>query len=145
MIVRGTSAHLIGQHSRATTKFVFLEIVFRLEAKIIKLKAGHGGFLCQCAKAFPANIIVLLAPPESYFVTALPSGSAIHLLCISSRAITSLLSRRAPCYSQGNNQFVCFRAPMAPTTNERAVKWRFSSSRILKKILGLALSSGVEV
>jgi hypothetical protein len=63
MIVRGTSTHLIGQHSRATTKFVFLEIVFRLEAKTTKLKAGHGVFLCQCAKAFPANIVVFLAPP----------------------------------------------------------------------------------
>jgi hypothetical protein len=62
-LVRGTSTHLIGQHSRATTKFVFLEIVFRLEAKIIILKAGHGVFLCQCAKAFPANIIVLLVTP----------------------------------------------------------------------------------
>ena len=67
MIVRDTPMHLIGQHSRATTKFVFLEIVFRLEAKIIKLMAGsnsgHGGFLCQCAEAFPENIIVLLPPP----------------------------------------------------------------------------------
>ena len=69
MIVRGTSTHLIGQHagSRATTKFVFLEIVFRLEAKIIKLKAGCGGFICQYAKALPANIIVLLAPPWKLF------------------------------------------------------------------------------
>ena len=64
MIARGASTHLIGKHSRATTKFAFLDIVFRLEAKIIKLKAGHGSFLCcQCARAFPVNIIVLLAPP----------------------------------------------------------------------------------
>jgi hypothetical protein len=62
MIVRGTSAHLTGQQSRATTKFVFLGIVFRLKAKIIKLKAGYGVFLCQFAKAFPANITVLLVP-----------------------------------------------------------------------------------
>jgi hypothetical protein len=72
VVVRGTSTHLIGQHSRATTKFVFLEIVFRLEAKIIKLKAGYGFFLCQCAKAFPANIIVLLAPPWKLFCYRAP-------------------------------------------------------------------------
>jgi hypothetical protein len=63
MIVQGTSVHLIGQHSQATTKFVFLEIVFRLKAKLIKLKAGHGGFLRQFAKAFPENIIDLLPLP----------------------------------------------------------------------------------
>jgi hypothetical protein len=44
----------------------------------MKLKAGHGGFLCQCATAFPANMIVFVPPPESYFVTVLPSGSAIR-------------------------------------------------------------------
>ena len=43
-------------------KIVFLEIVFHLEAKIIKFKVGYGVFLCQCAKAFPGNIIVLLRP-----------------------------------------------------------------------------------
>jgi hypothetical protein len=50
---------------------VFLEIVFRLEAKIIKLKAGCGVFLCQRAKAFPANITVLLVSPlEAIFYRA---------------------------------------------------------------------------
>ena len=43
-------------------KIVFLEIVFHLEAKIIKFKVGYGVFLCQCAKAFPGNIMVLLRP-----------------------------------------------------------------------------------
>ena len=62
MVVRGTSGDLIGYHSRATAAFVFLEIVFHLEAKIIKFKVGYGVFLCQCAKAFPGNIIVLLRP-----------------------------------------------------------------------------------
>ena len=43
-------------------KIVFLGVVFHLEAKIIKFKVGYGVCLCQCAKAFPGNIIVLLRP-----------------------------------------------------------------------------------
>ena len=43
-------------------KIVFLGVVFHLEAKIIKFKAGCGVCLCQCAKAFPGNIMVLLRP-----------------------------------------------------------------------------------
>jgi hypothetical protein len=42
---------------------VFLEIVFHLEANIIKLKAGHGGFFYQRAKAFSANAILLPHSP----------------------------------------------------------------------------------
>jgi hypothetical protein len=72
MIVRGTSARLIGQHSRAAI-IMFLEIVFRLEARMIKLKAGHGGFLYQCAKAFPANVIFFVppAPPPAPWLKAI--------------------------------------------------------------------------
>jgi hypothetical protein len=51
---------------------VFLEIVFRLEAKMTKLKAGCGAFLCQRAKAFPANMIVLLVPPWKLFCHRAP-------------------------------------------------------------------------
>jgi hypothetical protein len=39
---------------------VFLGVVFHLEAKIIKFKVGYGVFLCQCAKAFPGNIMVFV-------------------------------------------------------------------------------------
>jgi hypothetical protein len=60
MTVRGVSVHLVGQRSRATTKCVCLESVSHLEAKTKKLKAGRGFFICQRAKGFPANTIVLL-------------------------------------------------------------------------------------
>jgi hypothetical protein len=63
MIVRGTSAHLIGQHNRATTKFVFLEIVFRLEAEITKLKVGHGGFPLSVRQGLPGKHNCFVGPP----------------------------------------------------------------------------------
>ena len=53
---------------------MFLEIVFRLEAKIIKLKAGHRFFLCQCAKAFPANIIFVAPPLKAILSLVSPVG-----------------------------------------------------------------------
>jgi hypothetical protein len=62
MIVRGTSAHLIGQHSRATTKFVFLEIVFRLKAKII-IEGGARGFSLSVRQGLSGKYNCFVAPP----------------------------------------------------------------------------------
>jgi hypothetical protein len=61
--VQGTSAHLIGKHIRATTKFMFLGIVFHLEA--IKLKAGHGCGRCSLPTGG--------GPPDPQDVAFLPS------------------------------------------------------------------------
>jgi hypothetical protein len=83
VIVRGTSTHLIGQHSRATTKFVFLflGIISRLKAEIMKLKAGTGFSLLvrqglsgkhNCFVGGPLKAIL---PLHSHL---LPSGSAIR-------------------------------------------------------------------
>jgi hypothetical protein len=110
----GSSRHTDASHwptQPSDNKIVFLGIiVFHLEAKIIKLKAGHGGFLCQCAKAFSANMMVLLKmgaillprPPLALRSICDPPHLSIKCLCKFSKS-PALVS------ASSLSSFVCFR------------------------------------
>ena len=93
MIVRGTLAHLIGQHSRATTKFVFSGHCFPSWGQNNKIEGGARSFNCQWRQAFPENMIVFLAPLKAIL---LPRSH----LALRSGLITELFSWKVSCYGR---------------------------------------------